>query len=97
MNAPLPWRQLIRRSRESGPQFILSYLMMLRRCRLPTEAIQRFQERRLRRIIRHALTQVPAYERVSALPGDGRRMLARFPLLDRWTLLEHWQEHVAQN
>lgn len=30
MNAPLPWRQLLRRARESGPQFILCYLSMLR-------------------------------------------------------------------
>lgn len=97
MSVSLPWRHLSWRARESGPQFILSYLMMLRRCRLPAEQIQRFQERRLRRIIRHALTQVPAYEQVSAAPGNGFRMLAKFPLLNRWSLLEHWQAHVARN
>jgi len=102
MNAPLPWRQLIRRSRESGPQFILSYLGMLRRHRRPPERIRQFQERRLERIIRHALGWVPAYREApyiksSMIRGEGFCALARFPLLDRRTLVERGERFVAKN
>lgn len=102
MNAPLPWRQLIRRSRESGPQFILSYLGMLRRHRLPPEQIRRYQERRLERILRHALERVPAYmeapgTKVSVKRGEGFRALDRFPVLDRSALVERWNQFVAVN
>jgi phenylacetate-CoA ligase len=97
MNAPLPWRQLFRRSRESGPQFILSYLGMLRRHRLSPEQIHRYQEQRIEEILRHALQQVPAYRRAPAVQGDSLRALEQFPLLDRSTLLECWEEYVARN
>lgn len=56
-----PWFELLRRARESGPQFIFRYLTMLKRQRLPPEQIRQYQERRLERIIRHAATHVPAY------------------------------------
>ncbi|HZY30691.1 MAG TPA: hypothetical protein VFF86_03525, partial [Candidatus Methylomirabilis sp.] len=102
MSAPIPWRQLFRRARESGPQFILSYLGMLRRHRLPPEQIGRYQERRLERILRHALERVPAYMeapgiKASVMRGEGLRVLDQFPLMDRWTLVEQWERFVARN
>lgn len=88
-----PWGELIRRARESGPQFIVRYLQMLRRHRQPPELIRRHQERRLERILRHAATRVPAYRKlVGPLRG-----IEQFPLLDRWVLVDHWDEYVADN
>jgi len=102
MSAPLPWRQLLRRARESGPQFILGYLSMLRRHRLPPEQIRRYQERRLESILRHALKRVPAYmetpgSRVAAMRGEGFRALEQFPIMDRWGLVEQRERFVANN
>ena len=102
MNAPLPWRQLFRQARESGPLFILRYLSMLRRHRLPPEQIRRYQERRLERVLRHALKRVPAYReapgtKASVMRGEGFRALEQFPLMDRWTLVEQWERFVARN
>jgi phenylacetate-CoA ligase len=100
MNAP--WPELIRRARESGPQFVLRYLKMLRRQWLPKEQIRRYQEQRLERILRHALEQVPAYMEVpgiktSAVRGRGFRALEHFRLLDRSTLMERREQFVARN
>ncbi|HZY31636.1 MAG TPA: hypothetical protein VFF86_08350, partial [Candidatus Methylomirabilis sp.] len=100
--ANAPWPELIRRARESGPQFVLRYLKMLRRHRLPPEQIRRYQERRLERILRHALERVPAYReasgtKVSVMRGEGLRVLDQFPLMDRWTLVEQWERFVARN
>ena len=100
--ANAPWPELIRRARESGPQFVLRYLKMLRRQWLPQEQIRRYQERRLERILRHALKRVPAYReapgtKVSVMRGEGLRVLDQFPLMDRWTLVEQWERFVARN
>jgi phenylacetate-CoA ligase len=97
-----PWGELIRRARESGPQFIVRYLQMLRRHRCPQECIHRYQERRLERIVRHAQARVPAYRTVSAQAISSRRMgglqaLAQFPLLDRQALLDNWERYQADN
>lgn len=97
-----PWFELLRRARESGPQFIFRYLTMLKRQRLPPEQIRQYQERRLERIIRHALGQVPAYREApyiksSRIRGEGFCALARFPLLDRRTLVERGERFVAKN
>jgi len=100
--ANAPWPQLMRRARESGPQFVLRYFKMLRRQWLPQEQIRRYQEQRLERILRHALKRVPAYmetpgTRASVLGGEGFRALEQFPLMDRWTLVEQWERFVARN
>ncbi|MBI4380466.1 MAG: phenylacetate--CoA ligase family protein [candidate division NC10 bacterium] len=100
--ANAPWPELIRRARESGPQFVLRYLKMLRRQWLPQEQIRRYQERRLERILRHALERVPAYReasgtKVSVMRGEGFRVLDQFPLIDRWTLVDQWERFVARN
>jgi len=71
MNAP--WPELIRRARESGPQFVLRYLKMLRRQWLPQEQIRRYQEQRLESILRHALEQVPAYMEVPGIKTSAVR------------------------
>jgi len=102
MNAPIPWRELFWRARESGPQFILSYLGMLRRHRLPSEEIRQYQKRRLERLLRHALKRVLAYmeasgTKVSVMRGEGLRVLDQFPLMDRWTLVKRWEQFVARN
>lgn len=98
----IPWGELVRRARESGPQFIVRYLQMVRRHRQPQELIRSYQERRLERILRHALVQVPAYRSVSArVTPSGRtrasEVLAQFPLLDRQDLLDNWEQYRADN
>ena len=102
MSAPVLWRQLFREALYSGPQVIFSYPMMLRRHRLPPEQIRRYQERRLERILQHALERVPAYMeapgiKASVMRGEGLRVLDQFPLMDRWTLVEQWERFVARN
>ncbi len=97
-----PWPELIRRARESGPQFIVRYLQMLRRHRQPPELIRRYQERRLERILRHALVRVPAYRLWSdaitvPLQRDGCRVLTSFPRMDRSSLADRWQQYVSAN
>ena len=98
----LPWSELIRRAGESGPQFILDYLRMLRRHRLPPEQIRRYQERRFERIVRHALRHVPAYQTehraaAAGVQGAGLRLLERFPVLDRWAVAARQESFVAAN
>jgi phenylacetate-CoA ligase len=70
---------------------------MLRRHRLSSDQIHRYQAQRIEAILQHALQQVPAYRRAPAVQGDGLRALEQFPLLDRSTLLERWEEYVARN
>ena len=100
--ANAPWPELIRRARESGPQFVLRYLKMLRRQWLPQEQIRRYQERCLERILRHALKRVPAYReapgiKASVMRGEGFRAIEQFPLMDRRALVELWSQFVANN
>lgn len=100
--ANAPWPQLVRRARESGPQFIPRYFSMLRRQWQSQEQIRSYQEHRLQRILRHALKRVPAYgeapgTKASAMRGEGFRALDRFPVLDRSALVERWNQFVAIN
>ncbi|HLC03085.1 MAG TPA: hypothetical protein VJK02_08620 [Anaerolineales bacterium] len=102
MSAPIPWRQLFRQARQSGPQVISSYLMMLWRHRLPPEQIRRYQERRLERILRHALKRVPAYmeapgNNACVVKGEGFRALEQFPLIGREALAKRWEQFGARN
>lgn len=97
-----PWPQLIQRSRESGPYFLLRYLSMLRRHRRPLTDIRQYQERRLRRILRHAVESVPAYryefyERATWVRDGWFRALEQLPTIDRGALVEGWGQFVAQN
>lgn len=98
----LPWSELIRRASESGPQFILGYLGMLRRHRLPPDRIRQYQERRVERIVRHALRYVPAYQTehgavTADIHGAGPRLLEQFPILDRRMVAERPEQFVAVN
>lgn len=98
----LPWSELIRRAGESGPQFILGYLGMLRRHRLPPDRIRRYQEPRFERIVQHALRRVPAYQTEypaegADVHGAGLRLLERLPVLDRWTVAKSHERFVAAN
>jgi hypothetical protein len=88
MTPSIPLRQFLRGARQTGPQFVSSYFLVLRRHRWPAEQIRRFQEHRLDKILRLALERVPAYietlgTKGSVKRGEGLRTLQQFPLCGR--------------
>ncbi|MFB6204088.1 MAG: phenylacetate--CoA ligase family protein [Candidatus Nanohaloarchaea archaeon] len=82
----------------------LHYLQKaLRRQYWPREKLRRYQDQKLRELVRHAYQNVPYYretwKEAGVEPGDiqGRDDLEKLPTIDKQTILDNYEDFFAEN